>query len=134
MGGAMTKSRSLIVPAVVLGIALLVLAGLYFVDSADALPPLIPGHEVGSTHHHIKHGIAAGDRRPRLLHLRLVSELLDGRDGLIDLMNATLNTALLGSRRIAKRDPLGTSIGPITVSPPSSPALAMVASASSQAK
>jgi hypothetical protein len=59
MGGAMTKNRSLIVPAVVLGIALLVLAALYFLDSADALPSFIPGHEAGSTHHHIKHGIAA---------------------------------------------------------------------------
>ena len=46
----------------------------------------------------------------------------------------TLKTALLGSRRIAKRDPLGTSIGPMKVSPPSSLALATVASTSSQAK
>ena len=55
----MTKNRSLIVPAVVLGVALLVLAALYFVDSAGALPSFIPGHEAGSSHHHIKHGIAA---------------------------------------------------------------------------
>ena len=46
----------------------------------------------------------------------------------------TLKTAPLGSRRIAKRDPLGTSIGPMTVPPPSSLALASVASTSSQAK
>jgi hypothetical protein len=59
MGGAMTKNRSLIVPAVVLGLALLVLAALYFIDSAGALPSFIPGHEAGSSHHHIKHGIAA---------------------------------------------------------------------------
>ena len=59
MGSAMTKNRSLIVPAVVLGLALLVLAALYFVDSAGALPSFIPGHEAGSAHHHIKHGIAA---------------------------------------------------------------------------
>ena len=58
-GRPMTKNRSLILPAIILGAALLVLAGLYFVDSAGALPSFIPGHEAGSTHHHIKHGIAA---------------------------------------------------------------------------
>ena len=56
---AMTKNRSLIVPAVVLGLALLALAALYFVDSASSLPSFIPGHEAGSSHHHVKHGIAA---------------------------------------------------------------------------
>jgi hypothetical protein len=55
----MTKRRNLIVPAVVLGLAFLALALLYFVDTADALPSFIPGHEAGSSHHHIKHGIAA---------------------------------------------------------------------------
>ena len=59
MGDAMTKNRSLIVPAVILGVALLALAALYFVDSASALPSFIPGHEAGSSHHHVKHGIAA---------------------------------------------------------------------------
>jgi uncharacterized RDD family membrane protein YckC len=55
----MTKNRSLIIPAVVLGIALLALAVLYFVSTADALPSFIPGHEAGSSHHHVKHGVAA---------------------------------------------------------------------------
>jgi hypothetical protein len=55
----MRKNRALIVPAVVVGLALLALAVLYFVDTADALPSFIPGHEAGSSHHHIKHGIAA---------------------------------------------------------------------------
>ena len=55
----MTKHRELIVPAVIVGVLLLVLAILYFVDSADALPGFIPGHEAGSSHHHVKHGIAA---------------------------------------------------------------------------
>ena len=55
----MTKRRELIVPAVIVGILLLALAVLYFVDSADALPAFIPGHEAGSSHHHVKHGIAA---------------------------------------------------------------------------
>jgi hypothetical protein len=56
---AMTKHRSLILPAVVLGVVLLALAILYWVDTADALPSFLPGHEAGSSHHHIKHGIAA---------------------------------------------------------------------------
>jgi hypothetical protein len=59
MGGAMTKHRSLILPAVVLGVVLLIVAVVYWVDSADALPSFFPGHEVGSSHHHVKHGIGA---------------------------------------------------------------------------
>ena len=55
----MTKRPALIVPAAIAGLILLALAILYFVDSADALPSFIPGHEAGSAHHHIKHGIAA---------------------------------------------------------------------------
>jgi hypothetical protein len=55
----MTKRPALIVPAAILGLILLAAAILYFVDSADALPGFIPGHEAGSPHHHIKHGIAA---------------------------------------------------------------------------
>jgi amino acid permease len=55
----MTKHRSLILPAVVLGVVLLVVAVIYLVDSASALPSFFPGHQAGSSHHHVKHGIAA---------------------------------------------------------------------------
>jgi hypothetical protein len=55
----MTKYRALIAPAVILGIAFVALAVLYWVDSAGSLPSFVPGHEAGSGHHHIKHGIAA---------------------------------------------------------------------------
>jgi hypothetical protein len=55
----MTKRRALIAPAVLVGIALLALAIVYWIDTADALPAFIPGHEAGSSHHHVKHGIAA---------------------------------------------------------------------------
>jgi hypothetical protein len=55
----MTKRRSLIAPAIALGIVLLIIAVVYWIDSASALPSFFPGHEAGSTHHHIKHGIAA---------------------------------------------------------------------------
>ena len=55
----MTKNRSLIIPAVILGIVLVALAVLYVAEPAKSLPSFIPGHEAGSTHHHVKHGIAA---------------------------------------------------------------------------
>ena len=55
----MTKRPALILPAVLAGVVLLVLAALYFADPASSLPSFIPGHEAGSSHHHIKHGIAA---------------------------------------------------------------------------
>jgi hypothetical protein len=54
-----SKRPALVVPAILVGLALLVLAVVYFVDSAAALPSFIPGHEAGSSHHHVKHGIAA---------------------------------------------------------------------------
>jgi hypothetical protein len=54
----MTKRPALIVPAVLAGVLLLALAALYFADSAASLPSFIPGHEAGSAHHHVKHGIA----------------------------------------------------------------------------
>jgi len=55
----LTKRPALIVPAIIVGIVFLALAVLYWVSTADALPSFIPGHETGSAHHHIKHGIAA---------------------------------------------------------------------------
>jgi hypothetical protein len=55
----MTKHRNLILPAIVLGIAFLVVSGIYFAEPAGSLPSFFPGHEAGSSHHHTKHGIAA---------------------------------------------------------------------------
>jgi hypothetical protein len=55
----MTKHRNLIVPAVIAGVVLLAVAIIYWVDTADALPSFFPGHQAGSSHHHVKHGIAA---------------------------------------------------------------------------
>jgi drug/metabolite transporter (DMT)-like permease len=43
----------------VLGVVLLVIAGVYFVIPADQLPGFLPGHEAGVTHVHTKHGIVA---------------------------------------------------------------------------
>ena len=55
----MTKRRNLIVPAVILGVILLVVAIIYWVEPASSLPSFFPGHEAGSNDHHVKHGIAA---------------------------------------------------------------------------
>jgi hypothetical protein len=56
---ASMSERTLAVLAVVGGGALVALAVLYFAVPAHALPSFIPGHETGSTRHHIKHGLAA---------------------------------------------------------------------------
>jgi protein-S-isoprenylcysteine O-methyltransferase Ste14 len=55
----MKTSKPVIAATVVAGVALLVVAGIYFADSASALPSFFPGHQAGSSTHHVKHGIAA---------------------------------------------------------------------------
>jgi hypothetical protein len=55
----MTKRPALILPAVALGLLLLVLGVVYVADTASSLPSFVPGHQAGSSHHHVKHGIAA---------------------------------------------------------------------------
>ncbi len=45
--------------AVLAGIALVVIAVVYWAEPAHALPSFFPGHEAGSNHHHVKHGIAS---------------------------------------------------------------------------
>ncbi len=54
----MKKNRALIIPAVVLGLILIAIAIVYWVEPASSLPGFFPGHEHSSTHH-TKHGIAA---------------------------------------------------------------------------
>jgi amino acid transporter len=55
----LTKQRQLIIPAVGLGILLVAVAIIYWVSTANGLPSFFPGHKVGSTTHHFKHGLAA---------------------------------------------------------------------------
>jgi hypothetical protein len=45
--------------AIVVGIALIVVAIVYWAEPAKSLPSFFPGHQKGSNHHHTKHGIAA---------------------------------------------------------------------------
>ncbi len=49
----------LVALSIVLGVALIVVAVIYWVEPAGSLPSFFPGHEAGSSHHHVKHGIAA---------------------------------------------------------------------------
>ncbi len=44
---------------ILLGVILLVVAGVYFTMPADHLPAFLPGHEAGVTRIHAKHGIVA---------------------------------------------------------------------------
>jgi hypothetical protein len=55
----MTTQRWLIPLAVAAGVVLFALAVVYWVEPAKSLPSVLPGHEAGSGHHHVKHGIAA---------------------------------------------------------------------------
>ncbi|GAC1441250.1 MAG: hypothetical protein NVSMB55_08480 [Mycobacteriales bacterium] len=52
-------SRLIPVLLVLLALASVALAVVYFSTSANDLPGFIPGHEAGITRHHTKHGIGA---------------------------------------------------------------------------
>jgi len=54
-----SRSPALVVAAVVIGLLLIALGIVYWVEPAGSLPSFIPGHTAGSGHHHVKHGIAA---------------------------------------------------------------------------
>jgi hypothetical protein len=43
-----------------LGVALLIVAAVYFLVPADQLPGFFPGHQAGVTRVHYKHGIVSG--------------------------------------------------------------------------
>ena len=55
----MRYRKQLVALAVALGIALIAIAVVYWVEPARSLPSFFPGHDAGSSHHHVKHGIAA---------------------------------------------------------------------------
>ncbi len=55
----MRNDRLLVALAIVAGIALIAIAAVYWAEPAKSLPGFFPGHESGSDHHHVKHGIAA---------------------------------------------------------------------------
>jgi hypothetical protein len=53
------NDRLIVVLAVLAAIVLIVIAIVYWAEPAKSLPSFFPGHQAGSTHHHVKHGIAA---------------------------------------------------------------------------
>ena len=54
-----TRSPLVIGIAVLAGLALVAIAVVYWAEPAGSLPTWFPGHEAGSGHHHVKHGIAS---------------------------------------------------------------------------
>jgi hypothetical protein len=55
----MPSNRLTVTALGVLGAVLIVIGLVYLTEPASSLPGFFPGHEAGSTHHHVKHGIAA---------------------------------------------------------------------------
>jgi uncharacterized membrane protein HdeD (DUF308 family) len=51
--------RSLVILAILAGIAFIIIGIVYFAEPAKSLPGFFPGHQAGSSHHHTKHGIAS---------------------------------------------------------------------------
>jgi len=51
--------RLLVTAAIILGVALIAIAIVYWAEPARSLPSFFPGHQAGSNHHHTKHGIAS---------------------------------------------------------------------------
>jgi uncharacterized membrane-anchored protein YitT (DUF2179 family) len=53
------RKQLLVVLAIVVGLVLIALGVVYWVEPAKSLPSFLPGHEAGSSHHHVKHGVAS---------------------------------------------------------------------------
>jgi uncharacterized membrane-anchored protein YitT (DUF2179 family) len=53
------RKKLLVVLAIVVGLVLIALGVVYWIEPAKSLPSFLPGHEAGSSHHHVKHGIAS---------------------------------------------------------------------------
>ena len=55
----MSTNRLTVIAMGIAGVILIVIAIVYFAEPAKSLPGFFPGHQTGSSHHHVKHGIAA---------------------------------------------------------------------------
>ena len=55
------RNAPLVVTALLalLGVALIIIAIVYFTKTSDHLPSFFPGHDAKHAYHHTKHGIAA---------------------------------------------------------------------------
>jgi uncharacterized membrane protein HdeD (DUF308 family) len=52
-------TRPATIALAIIGVLLIIVAGIYFAEPAKSLPSFFPGHQAGSSHHHTTHGIAA---------------------------------------------------------------------------
>jgi hypothetical protein len=55
----MTGNRAFAAGAALVGLVLIAIAVVYWIEPAGSLPSFFPGHQAGSAHHHVKHGIAS---------------------------------------------------------------------------
>ena len=55
----MRNDRLLALLAALVGLVLIAVAIVYWAEPAGSLPGFFPGHQAGSNHHHVKHGIAS---------------------------------------------------------------------------
>src|SRR5262249_29903032 len=58
-GAALVSDRTINILLIIAGAVLILIAIVYWLEPAKSLPSLMPGHEAGSNHHHVKHGLAA---------------------------------------------------------------------------
>ena len=54
----MPNRKPLVIGCIVLAVLFVGLAVVYFTKTAQDLPSWLPGHQAGSTRHHVKHGVA----------------------------------------------------------------------------
>ena len=55
----MNSQKTVMAVAAVIGLLFLIVAVIYFLEPASALPAFLPGHEAGVDKPHTKHGILA---------------------------------------------------------------------------
>ncbi len=55
----MGSQKTGVIVAGVIGLLLLIVAVIYFLEPASALPSFLPGHEAGVAKPHLKHGVLA---------------------------------------------------------------------------
>jgi amino acid permease len=55
----MNSAKTGMIAAAIVGVLFLIVAVIYFLEPASALPGFLPGHEAGVDKPHIKHGVLA---------------------------------------------------------------------------
>ena len=55
----MNSAKTGMIAAAIVGVLLLIVAVIYFLEPASALPGFLPGHEAGVDKPHTKHGVLA---------------------------------------------------------------------------